>query len=333
MWTPMPTAERALRQSLVFVALLGPLLSPALLLAEPPDERPSSVEDLSREQKRRFLEFLRAGNGAYADGEFEKALPFFERAYEILPKPVIHFKMAVCHERAGHPDEALRFYRRYLEQRPDSPKRGRVQASIEKLRQRVRERSMAEVEIESNPSNAKVFVRTGGAERRELEPRGRTPVTLEVVPGTVELTLEKEGYETLRETIRVEPGERARHRYTFSDRPRSRRRGGGQRGPERGRRSNTVALTATIVGGMGALVGGTLYGVGVHCAQNRKGCSRGLFNTAVVGSYVGGGLGIAGLGTGAIIGLTDNSGGRTKSSPPEVRLVARPPFVGLHVRF
>lgn len=294
--------------------------------AEPPDGPAKTKEDLTKREKTQFLEFLKAGNDAYENGEFEKALPFFERAYDILPKPVIHYKMGLAHERAGNPKEAIQYYRRFLEQRPDSDKRGKVEESIQKLQDQVDTRSTADVRVESTPANADVFVRAGSAEKRELEPRGRTPVTLTVVPGTVEITLEKEGYETIREAIRVEPGETYHYSYTLPAQ-------GGSGGPRRSRGSKTVSLVATVIGGAGALVGGTLYAVGLHCGRNRKNCSRSLFNTAAIGSYVGGGLGVAGLGTAAIIGLTDDSSPRARAPATNLRLMLSPGFIGISGRF
>jgi len=317
-----PVWPRVLARAAVWALVVAAPFTAGDAVADSPDEPARTKEDLTEREKTQFLEFLRAGNDAYDKGDFEKAIPFYERAYDILPKPVIHYKMGLAHERAGHPTEAIQYYRRFLEQRPDTDKRGKVDESIRKLQEQVEARSTADIRVESTPTNAEVYIRADGTEKRELRPRGRTPVTLTVVPGTVEVTLEKQGYETIRESIRADSGETYHYSYSLP------RRAGARRGG-----SKTVALVATITGGTGALVGGTLYGVGIHCGRNRKNCSRSLFNTAVYGSYIGGGVGVTGLGTAAILGLTDGSGHRARAPGSEIRLILSPGFVGLSGRF
>ena len=73
--------------------------------------------------------------------------------------------------------------------------------------------------------------------------------------------------------------------------------------PPRAHRSNTLPIVAAVVGGTGLLAGGTLYGVGTHCDNNRQSCRLGLYKTAALGSYIGAGVGLVGLGTAAAVWL------------------------------
>lgn len=318
-----PTTDNVL--ALGLVALFA--FIPSTALSQSDSERAKTVDELSREEKKTFLEFFRAGKEAYTQGEFERAIPFFEKAYNILPKPALQYRIGLSHERAGNLEKALEHYRTFLQQKPDSAKRGQVKSAIEKLENEVEARSQAYVDIESNPPGAEVYVRAAGNVKRELHPRGRTPLTLELVSGSFELILEKEGYRTVRRPIEVEPGENYNYNYEL---PRT--------GSSASAGSKTVPLVATIVGGAASLVGGTLYAVGLHCGRNRENCSRSLFNTAAIGSYVGGGLGVAGLGTAAVIGLTGDSGSRALGPADRQRnlgieVMLGPSFVGLRLPF
>lgn len=294
--------------------------------AEDSDRKPS-VEALSNERRETFLEFLEAGNEAYRAGNYEKALPFYQKALDIAVEPLIHYRMAICYERSGRPRQALEQYRTFLERKPDAEKRGKVETTIETLENELRAKGRATLRVRSSPPGARAVVRAAEQESSSDRSRGETPLTVDVSPGTLRIRVEKDGYRPVRETIDVEGGETYNVNYLLEPDPR--RRGG----PRQASSSKTIAIVATITGGAGALVGGTLYAISLHCGLNRKSCSRSLFNTAAYGSYVGGGLGIVGLGTAAVFGILQPTRFPSDDSSRALRLRLAPRFVGISGRF
>jgi tetratricopeptide (TPR) repeat protein len=64
----------------------------------------------------------------YVVEEFEQALEEYTAAYQIEPRPELLFHIGQCHRRLGRPEEALFFFRGYLERVPDAPDRAQVEA-------------------------------------------------------------------------------------------------------------------------------------------------------------------------------------------------------------
>ncbi|MGE0550016.1 MAG: tetratricopeptide repeat protein [Kofleriaceae bacterium] len=54
------------------------------------------------------------GKTYYEAGRYLDAIPAFERAYELHPRPVLLLHLANAHEQAGNPIKAIEYYRRYI---------------------------------------------------------------------------------------------------------------------------------------------------------------------------------------------------------------------------
>ena len=227
------------------VAVLGGSVSSAV--AETPVEEGERVEEaeLSKERKAEFARLVGKGRDAYNAGEYEEAIPYFEAAYAIVPHPNLQYRIALSHERAGEPEDAVAHYRKFLEQKPETSKRGAVEKRIARLEERA----------STEQSEA------GDGERTEEE---STPTVSESAAETVDTDAASGS-------------------------------------PAPAGASNTLPIVAAVVGGTGLLAGGTLYGVGTHCDNNRQSCRLGLYKTAAVGSYIGAGVGLVGLGTAAAL--------------------------------
>src|SRR5689334_13632040 len=48
------------------------------------------------------------GTAAYNHGDFAAALGFFQRAFQLSPRPALLFNIARCYERLNRPDDAIR---------------------------------------------------------------------------------------------------------------------------------------------------------------------------------------------------------------------------------
>lgn len=91
-----------------------------------------SVE--ARAGKREALQLYERGESAYNAQRFAESIELFERAYAEHPAPEFLFNIAQAHRRLGHCEEALVFYRRYLEQLPNTKLRAEVEGHVAKLR-------------------------------------------------------------------------------------------------------------------------------------------------------------------------------------------------------
>lgn len=321
---------------------VGMWMSPAAVSAQEGGAEATEQQESSEptaKQKEQFAEFVEAGKEAYTAGNFEKAIPFFEQAYEVIPRPELKYRIALSYERSGQPEKALKYYREFLEEKPDTEKRGAVEQTISDLEEELEGENQATVRVESSPSGARVFVHPADEEGQADEPRGETPLEVSVSGGKeLRISLEKEGYRAENRVVGARAGETLTYSFDLeevptdtSDRPRSQRTDGGMGGG---------AVAALIVGSVGVVGGGTFYGIGQHCSQvsgRKKNCSRGLYNGSVISSYVGGGLGVAGLGTAAVLWMTGGDESNRRASvdgdAPRLRLFISPQSVGLSGRF
>jgi len=77
--------------------------------------RPAAAQP---DTKRVAKEYVDAGLAAHDAGDYDTALTFYAKAYELRPHPLLLFNMAQSHRLAGRPGKALELYRRYLEAEP-----------------------------------------------------------------------------------------------------------------------------------------------------------------------------------------------------------------------
>jgi tetratricopeptide (TPR) repeat protein len=319
----------------VFAGLVLAALTilPAPELRAQPDSRGGesrTFDELSREKKKKFVDLVKSGKQAYSAGNFQKAIPFFVEAYEIVPQPELHYRIALCHERAGNPAKALERYRKFLEAKPETDKRGAVESTIDRLEERTR----ATVEIVTEPAEADLRVQRPAEDGDGLSTtaRGSTPAKAELEPGTVVLRVDKKGFEPESERIELEAGEAYNIKLTLEERSVAT--------PEvptdatADKDANGFPTALAIAGGGAALGAATLYGIGTYCGANRGSCRRSLYDTAATGSYIAGGLAAVSLGTAAALWMSGpETSPNSPDQPASVQFRIGPSHVGLSARF
>jgi hypothetical protein len=62
--------------------------------------------------------YVDAGLAAQASKDYETAITFYLKAYQLVPHPTLLFNMAQAHRLAGHIDQALSLYKQYLVEDP-----------------------------------------------------------------------------------------------------------------------------------------------------------------------------------------------------------------------
>ena len=90
---------------------------------------PVWAQDLKQEAKARYT----TGQSHYNLNEFKEALEDFKEAYRLFPDPVFLFNVAQCERQLGNLDEAIKFYRSYLRNKPKAPNRQEVLRRIDEM--------------------------------------------------------------------------------------------------------------------------------------------------------------------------------------------------------
>jgi tetratricopeptide (TPR) repeat protein len=101
------------------------LLALALLCAAP-----RAVRAENKEVARQAYD---EGRRRYDLNEFASALEAFKRAYLNYEDPAFLFNIAQCQRQLGKKEDAIRFYRSYLRNKPDAPNRDEIKAIVAKL--------------------------------------------------------------------------------------------------------------------------------------------------------------------------------------------------------
>lgn len=74
----------------------------------------------------------------YNVGHYEQAIEGFAAAYELVGEPSLLYNIAQAHRKLGHSEEAIRFYRRFLDADPQSRNREAVEQRIAELTETLR---------------------------------------------------------------------------------------------------------------------------------------------------------------------------------------------------
>jgi tetratricopeptide (TPR) repeat protein len=75
-----------------------------------------------------------SGQSHYNLNEFAEALQDFKEAYRLRPDPAFLFNIAQCERQLGNLEEAIKFYRSYLRNKPDAGNKREIEKKIEELK-------------------------------------------------------------------------------------------------------------------------------------------------------------------------------------------------------
>ncbi len=74
--------------------------------------------------------YLAGATDLFKAGEYQRAIESFATAYALEPAPLLLFNIAQVQRKAGHRDEALALYRRFLEEDPNTPMRAEAEGYV-----------------------------------------------------------------------------------------------------------------------------------------------------------------------------------------------------------
>ena len=74
-----------------------------------------------------------AGQKAYASADYKVAIKEFSAAQELAPADLNNYNLALCYDKLGDAENAISYYKQYLDKVPDAPKRSEIEASMARL--------------------------------------------------------------------------------------------------------------------------------------------------------------------------------------------------------
>lgn len=87
----------------------------------------------SAETKKKAKRFVDAGLVHQEQGEYEEAIRWFRKAYELIPHPQLLYNIGLAHRMAGHRQSAMDYFRQYLDRDPEGQWREEARTAITEI--------------------------------------------------------------------------------------------------------------------------------------------------------------------------------------------------------
>lgn len=89
--------------------------------SDPPAADPPAAAMPVAERRKVARQYVEAGQAAQDSHDYDTAITFYQKAFQLVPHPTLIFDIAQCHRLAGRLDPALSLYRRYLTEASTGP--------------------------------------------------------------------------------------------------------------------------------------------------------------------------------------------------------------------
>ncbi len=151
------------------------------------------------DQSARAKELFLKGVSAYSQQNYVAALVYFRKSYELKPKPVVLYNIAMCHRALFQYKASIEAFKKYLATMGRKIRRSRRREVESYIREM--EAKLGRIALDVKPDGAEVLL--------DGRPVGRTPLPgeLTVDPGTHVVVVRKEGYETFRKEVELADGQ------------------------------------------------------------------------------------------------------------------------------
>lgn len=147
------------------------------------------------EPRQRAKQLYEEGLAAYHAGRHSDAIDKLLEADQVMPNPAFSYNIALVYEAMGDRRSALRWLRGYLRQKGDSSDESATRAKVRKLEAELQARGLQQVTVLSKPIGATLKI--------DGEASGVTPFTTELVPGSHQITVVLEGFQTAQRLIEL----------------------------------------------------------------------------------------------------------------------------------
>ncbi len=81
-----------------------------ILIADDDELLQITLKDILEKNPKDYIALISLGNLHYDINQFEKAIPFYERAIEIKKDPNVIADLGTCYKETGNPDLAIKLY-------------------------------------------------------------------------------------------------------------------------------------------------------------------------------------------------------------------------------
>lgn len=162
---------------------------------------PATAAAQSREDIKQAKERFGEGRAFYEEENYVEAAEAFKDAYELSGRSELLYNIGQAYRLAGNLQEAERYFKQYLEERPDAPNHEEVVETIIEIQQEIAAQ-IATIEVTTAEQGREVFIDS------ENEARCATPCSVQVAPGKYKLTVRGKGAQDDSRNVELEPSQK-----------------------------------------------------------------------------------------------------------------------------
>lgn len=94
-------------------------------------------------EERKVRQLYEEGKRAYQRAQYDQAAAKFEEAAKLEPWPALFYDLGKAHQKAGHPEQAIENYRKYIIREPTKPEAALAKEAIRELQAAIEEHQAA----------------------------------------------------------------------------------------------------------------------------------------------------------------------------------------------
>jgi tetratricopeptide (TPR) repeat protein len=159
-----PRRAPALPALFALLACLALRAVPAAAQPAPPDDRSKAASH------------FKLGQTYYKSGDYDRAITEYRAAFELSKEPSLIFNIALCHDRAQRPEEALQAFRQYLDLAPNGDVAEEARDEVARLTPIVDKRAADRAAAQAAEEAARRERARREAQSRPAPPPSRVPL-------------------------------------------------------------------------------------------------------------------------------------------------------------
>lgn len=129
--------------------------------------RAAHAQDAETDARAQAAAHVRQGQAYFQRADFDRALAEYQTALDLSAEPSLIFNIALCHDRANRPEEALKMFQRYLELAPNGSVAEEARGDVARLTPIV-EKIVADREAEQRRQREEAARRAEADRRAEV---------------------------------------------------------------------------------------------------------------------------------------------------------------------
>ena len=153
----------------------GPAAADSPAAADPADSRAKAASSFKQ------------GQAYFQRGDYDRAIAEYKVAFELSKEPSLVFNIALCHNRANRPEQALESYRKYLELAPNGDVSDEAREEVARLTPVVEKLAAERTAAQAAEAARKREAAELAERNRPLPPPSRVPRYILIAGGAVAL--------------------------------------------------------------------------------------------------------------------------------------------------